>query len=106
MPKKLDATLVSCKTYMYLISSRPVVVFLNLMPAMPGKWTTTHKGIFFSSKDCSWTLLPGLITQLYLQSNIRAYFGSLKRADNLSMLHDGSSPPGRHTRYFKTMLQI
>ena len=48
MPKKLDATLVSCKTYMYLISSRPVVVFLNLMPAMPGKWATTLLKGFFS----------------------------------------------------------
>ena len=26
-----------------------------------GKWATTHRRVFFSGKNCSWTLLPGSI---------------------------------------------
>ena len=41
------------------ISLKPVLTFQTLMPAMLGKWATTHDRVFFLGKNCSWTLLPG-----------------------------------------------
>ena len=43
------------------ISLKPVLAFQTLTLATLGKWTRTHERVFFLGKNCSWTLLPGLI---------------------------------------------
>jgi len=74
------------------ISQKPVLAFQTLRLATLGKWATTHKRVFFLGKNCSWTLLPGLIwlrtpiTRLQYISclqSFRTHFDSLKRADDL-----------------------
>jgi len=76
------------------ISLKPVLAFQTLTLAMLGKSATTHKRVVFLGKNCSWTLLPGLIwlrtpiTRLQYISclrSFRAHFDSLKRADDLGV---------------------
>ena len=42
-------------------SQKPVLTFQTLVLATLGKWATTHERVVFLGKNCSWTLLPGLI---------------------------------------------
>ena len=97
-------------------SLKPVLAFQTLTPATLGKWATTHEKHFVLGKNCSWTLLPGStwlqtrITWVYPRSNIKAHFGSLKRAGDLRVYQGFMMPlthqAGRHARYFKTRLKI
>jgi len=79
------------------ISLKPVLAFQTLMLAMLGNWAMTHQRVFFLGKNCSWTLLPGLI---WLQTPItwlryisclrsfRTHFDSLKHADAVRLDFD------------------
>jgi len=71
---------------------KPVLAVYTLMLATLGKWATPHQRVFLLSKNCSWTLLPGLIwlwtpiTRLRYISclwSFRTHIDSLKRADDL-----------------------
>jgi len=82
-------------------SLKPVLAFQTLMLATLGNWATTHQRVFFSGKNCSLTLLPGLlwlqtpITRLRYISCLRSFrthFDSLKRADDLQVYRDFMMP--------------
>ena len=45
----------------YFRSQKPVLTFQTLVLATLGKWATIHERVVFLGKNCSWTLLPGLI---------------------------------------------
>jgi len=100
------------------LSLKPVLAFQTLTLATLGNWATTHQRVFFLGKNCSWTLLPGSIwlrtpitwyTVYQLPSKFQNTFWFFKMCwwlTGLLRLYDASQLPGRHTRYFNTMLKI
>ena len=94
------------------ISLKAVLNFQTLMLATLGRWATTHEWVTFLVKNCSWTLLPGLINltsnadnSLISRSCVRRYrthFASLKLVDDLRV-YQGFMMPFNHQAGYKVL---